>query len=118
MPNRPEKGNGALARLRRALRREDLDTREGIDERLCDASKPGLSFFLLVFLSCVIATLGLVANSTAIVIGAMLVAPLMSPILGIGFAFAVSDASLLRTAARSLVGGASWQWRWRSACRG
>ena len=43
-------------------------------------------FYCLMSLSVVIAVLGLLANSTAVVIGAMLVAPLMAPVLGISAA--------------------------------
>lgn len=48
------------------------------------AGRPDLRFRLLVWFSAVIATLGLVADSAAVVIGAMLVAPLLGPIMAIG----------------------------------
>jgi len=41
------------------------------------------SFFTMLFLSVIVATVGLVQNSSAVVIGGMMIAPLMSPILGI-----------------------------------
>ena len=47
-------------------------------------------FVLLLLLSVVVATFGLIANSTAVVIGAMLLAPLMTPVLG----FAIGLTSL------------------------
>ena len=47
------------------------------------SSKPSLGFFILLISSAVIATLGLVSNSTAVVIGAMIVSPLMDPILSL-----------------------------------
>ena len=43
-----------------------------------------------------IATIGLISNSTAVVIGAMIVAPLMDPILSFVFGLAVSDGKLIR----------------------
>ena len=46
-----------------------------------------------------IATLGLISNSTAVVIGAMIVAPLMDPILSLAFGLAVSDGKLIRRSA-------------------
>ena len=46
-----------------------------------------------------IATLGLISNSTAVVIGAMIVAPLMDPILSLAFGLAVSDGRLIRRSA-------------------
>jgi uncharacterized membrane protein len=63
-------------------------------------------FFLLVVLSCSIATLGLVSNSPAVIIGAILVAPLMSPIIGIGLASITGDATLACNAATVLLRGA------------
>ena len=66
----------------------DKERRGEVRIRLREASHPGFDFFLLVILSCTIATMGLLTNSVAIIIGAMLVAPLMSPILGMGMASA------------------------------
>ena len=60
------------------------------------SSKPSLGFFILLISSAVIATLGLISNSTAVVIGAMIVAPLMDPILSLAFGLAVSDGKLIR----------------------
>ncbi len=49
-----------------------------------------------------VASLGLNLNSTAVIIGAMLISPLMGPIVGIGFSVATSDLPLLRSSLRSL----------------
>ena len=46
-----------------------------------------------------IATLGLISNSTAVVIGAMIVAPLMDPILSLAFGLAISDNKLIKRSA-------------------
>jgi len=45
-----------------------------------------MDYFILIFLSCTIATFGLLTDSAAVIIGAMLVAPLMSPILSLSMA--------------------------------
>jgi len=74
--------------------------------QLRDASHPDFSYFLLVFLSSVIATLGLLINSPATIIGAMLVAPLMSPILGLGLGSIRGDDRLLKDAGSALLRGA------------
>ena len=63
------------------------------------SSKLSLGFFILLISSAVIATLGLISNSTAVVIGAMIVAPLMDPILSLAFGLAVSDGRLIRRSA-------------------
>ena len=62
-------------------------------------SKPSLGFFVLLISSAVIATLGLISNSTAVVIGAMIVSPLMDSILSLAFGLAVSDGQLIRRSA-------------------
>jgi len=50
------------------------------------AGRPDLRFRLLVWFSCIIATLGLLADSPAVVIGSMLVAPLLGPIMALSLA--------------------------------
>ncbi|HWJ61481.1 MAG TPA: DUF389 domain-containing protein [Acidimicrobiales bacterium] len=62
-------------------------------------------FWLLLPLSAVIASAGVVGDSTATVIGAMIVAPLMTPILGIALAAALADRpNLLRCLALVVLG--------------
>lgn len=55
----------------------------------------GTNLWILVF-AIIIASLGLNVNSTAVIIGAMLISPLMGPIMGIGFGMAINDLVLLR----------------------
>ena len=57
----------------------------------------GTNLWVLVF-AIFICSLGLNVNSTAVVIGAMLVSPLMGPIIGLGFGIATSNISLLKKA--------------------
>ena len=68
-------------------------------DNLIESSSPGVDFFVLIILSCAIATFGLIVDSPAVIIGAMLVAPLMSPILGLSMA---SIMGLSRLFKRSL----------------
>lgn len=70
-----------------------------LDEARIALSKPSLGFFILLISSAVIASLGLISNSMAVVIGAMIVAPLMDPILSLAFGLAVSDGKLIRRSA-------------------
>ena len=61
-----------------------------------------------IFMTCMstgIAILGLILSSPAVVIGAMLLSPLMGPILGAGFALATGDAHWLRDSAKALAAG-------------
>jgi len=74
------------------------EARDRACQRIIDPSRPSSAFYLLVCLSAVIATFGLLANSTAVVIGAMLVAPLMGPIFGIALGLSNGDRRLLKSA--------------------
>jgi uncharacterized hydrophobic protein (TIGR00271 family) len=69
------------------------------------AALPTIDFFVLITLAATIAMLGLLQNSAAVIIGAMLVAPLMSPILAMGMAIVQGDLRLLATAAESTTKG-------------
>lgn len=72
---------------------------------LADAS-PNRYFFGMVILSCTVATYGLLSNSTAVVIGAMLIAPLMGPILGGALALTTNSNPLLYMSAKAEALGA------------
>jgi uncharacterized hydrophobic protein (TIGR00271 family) len=63
-------------------------------------------FWVLLILAAVIATSGLVADSTATVIGAMIVAPLMTPILGVALSIVLADHRHLVRSALLVIGGA------------
>jgi uncharacterized hydrophobic protein (TIGR00271 family) len=73
---------------------------------LREAARPNVHFFVLITLSSVIASLGLLINSPAVVIGAMLVAPLMSPIVAIAAGLTFGEAQMLREGLASTVQGA------------
>jgi len=62
----------------------------------------GPNVWILAF-SIVIASVGLNVNSTAVIIGAMLVSPLMGPIVGLGLALGINDTQLLKDAAKNLL---------------
>jgi uncharacterized hydrophobic protein (TIGR00271 family) len=80
---------------------EQLEVRED----LTDDAQPGRDYFILIVLSSIIATLGLLLNSPAVVIGAMLVAPLMSPILGFSLGVVLGEVRLVRTSLESMFKG-------------
>ncbi|HXH62223.1 MAG TPA: TIGR00341 family protein [Fimbriimonadaceae bacterium] len=79
-----------------------LEVRREVNEM----STPVRSYFVLVVLSTAIASYGLLANSTAVVIGAMLVAPLMGPIFGIALSLISGARRMLVRATFSEVIGA------------
>jgi len=64
-------------------------------------SMKGHTAWILVF-SILIASIGLNVSSTAVVIGAMLISPLMGPILGIGFSIGINDIDTLRSSMLNL----------------
>jgi uncharacterized hydrophobic protein (TIGR00271 family) len=70
------------------------------------AASPGFDYFFLVVLSAAMATIGLINDSAAVIIGAMVVAPLMSPILGVGLGSTIADPGLTRDSAAALIRGA------------
>ena len=62
----------------------------------------GPNVWILAF-SIVIASVGLNVNSTAVIIGAMLISPLMGPIIGVGLALGTNDVDLLRNSGKNLM---------------
>ncbi len=95
-----------FAKLKNPIRKIPFEQRREIISEITESSSPGFDFFLLVVLSSSIATLGLITDSAAVIIGAMLVAPLMSPIIGIGLSSIIGRNQLLRDSLSALVRGA------------
>lgn len=96
-----------LHEFRKVLHPISFDLRESLVAEIKASSRPDFDYLLLVILSCSIATLGLITNSAAVIIGAMLLAPLMSPIIGIGLALITGDEKLVRTSALALLIGSA-----------
>jgi len=92
--------------VNRILKPLPLIERKAIIDDIKPMAAPGFDYYLMVVLSCSIATLGLIINSPAVIIGAMLLAPLMSPIIGIGLASIIGDTKILRSSMIAVLGGA------------
>lgn len=75
--------------------REDTDRDATIEAIKGDIPFKGATAWILIC-SIMVASVGLNANSTAVVIGAMLISPLMGPILGVGMSIAINDIDTLR----------------------
>ncbi|WP_447757159.1 DUF389 domain-containing protein [Sphingopyxis fribergensis] len=98
---------------RRAARNQNDGAVEGddaLDRSLILASvardaRLDRKFLLLIILAAMIATLGLLQSSTAVVIGAMLVSPLMGPIMGLGFGLATIESNLIKRSLVTLAAG-------------
>ncbi len=87
---------------------ELLDIRKNTDQEatkeaiIADIPFKGHTSWILIC-SIFIASVGLNANSTAVVIGAMLISPLMGPILGMGMSLAINDIDTLRRSLKNLM---------------
>ena len=79
---------------------------EKVVERIVEESGWSGRYAFMVMMSAGIAVLGLLLSSPAVVIGAMLISPLMSPILGLGFSLALFDFAEMRRALTALAIGA------------
>jgi uncharacterized hydrophobic protein (TIGR00271 family) len=88
---------GVYKLLQKLLKgKTDYTEVEQLRKELLEDSDFDLSYLILTIGSCIIATLGLLANSAAVIIGAMVVAPLMSPIRGLAFGALEGDITLFR----------------------
>jgi uncharacterized hydrophobic protein (TIGR00271 family) len=87
------------------LPRLNVEEQLEVREAMSSGAQPGVNYFVLIVLSCIIATLGLLLNSGAVVIGAMLVAPLMSPILAFSLGLVVGDVRLIRLSIEAVFKG-------------
>ena len=76
------------------------DEHEIVSQISSGVSFRGANLWVLIF-AIFIASLGLNVNSTAVIIGAMLISPLMGPIIGMGLAVGTNDLDLLRRAAKN-----------------
>ena len=70
--------------------------RVDIFDRLQAGARPNVDFLVMMGLSTAIASLGLLQSSTAVVIGAMLVAPLMTPLIAAGLSLVQGNLRLFR----------------------
>ncbi|MBA3004164.1 MAG: TIGR00341 family protein [Desulfurivibrio sp.] len=80
-------------------------TREELYEEVEKGARLGSNFLLLVALSTVVASIGLIKDNVAVVIGAMVIAPLLGPNIALALSTALGDTKLLWTAAKSNIAG-------------
>lgn len=75
-------------------------------EYVLDAINSGIEFrgtnLIILIFAIIIASVGLNVNSTAVIIGAMLISPLMGPIIGLGYSMATYDFLLLKKSLKNL----------------
>lgn len=70
-----------------------------------DVKKKLVKFFCLLILASGISTYGLLGDSVAVIIGAMIIAPLMLPIMGLAFSISASDSLAIKTSLLVSLGG-------------
>lgn len=82
--------------------RIDMDDEEAIIENVRKGAElKGANLWVLIF-AIVIASIGLNVNSTAVIIGAMLISPLMGPLIAIGLGLSINDFDLIKKAVKNL----------------
>jgi uncharacterized hydrophobic protein (TIGR00271 family) len=91
--------------LQRIIPRLNRQDRTQAYVRIRRDARPSVDFYVLIGIAAAIAALGMLADSTAVVIGAMLVAPLMSPIAGTGLAMVQGDVRFLRLSSGAVIWG-------------
>jgi uncharacterized hydrophobic protein (TIGR00271 family) len=76
-----------------------------VSTKIREAARPSADYFVLIILAASIATLGLLADSTAVIIGAMLVAPLMSPIISTALGIVQGDTFFIKLSVEASLKG-------------
>ncbi len=92
----------ALPKPSDAERKEEnaaIEAREALYNEVEKNAHLDLNFAVLVVLSTIVAAIGLIENNVAVVIGAMVIAPLLGPNLAFGLGTALGDVSLMRKSA-------------------
>lgn len=85
-----------------SLNQGEEDRRKVLENVTSNTSFRGANLWILAC-AIVIASVGLNVNSTAVIIGAMLISPLMGPIVGAGFGLGIFDFALLRKSLKNLL---------------
>lgn len=84
---------------------EDPINNKDLAEVMMAASIPSFGYFLMMLLSAMIATFGLLQNSAPAIIGAMIIAPLMAPIISLSYSIVVLDWKLARRSLLTVAAG-------------
>lgn len=82
-------------------------SREELYDNISRNARVDTTFLLLVVFSTIVAAIGLIEDNIAVVIGAMVIAPLLGPNLALALATALGDTELMKKAAKSNLAGFS-----------
>ena len=83
--------------------KKDQATYDEIHENILDGVNIGGANFIILMCAIIIASVGLNMNATAVIIGAMLISPLMGPIISIGYSVGIYNLKLLKKSAIILI---------------
>ncbi|NNL89569.1 MAG: TIGR00341 family protein, partial [Marinicaulis sp.] len=101
----PEDNENDVGSDEEIKRKRKLALREEIFNDVSEGAELHSDFYVLTLASTIVAAIGLNADNVAAVIGAMVIAPLLGPILAVSFAAALGDFKLLARAGRNAVTG-------------
>ena len=91
----------------KAKKKTTSTSREALYDMVSKDVKLNSNFIVLVILSTVVAAIGLIENNVAVVIGAMVIAPLLGPNIALGLGTALGDVDLMRKALKTNLVGVS-----------
>ena len=99
--------------VRRGLRRlrpliEPAVPAEELSHEMMSSSVPSTGFFFVLGLASAIATFGLIGDSAPAIIGAMIIAPLMSPIMSLSFGLVTIDRRMIGMSLITILAGTAW----------
>lgn len=80
-------------------------TREELYNEIEKGARLNANFLILVFLSTVVAAIGLLENNVAVIVGAMVIAPLLGPNIALAFAATLGDRDLLQESLKTNLAG-------------
>ncbi len=103
-PHAPDEAEDPKAKPRKS-RTPLRVSREELYTGVSDATQPTLIFGAMVVLSTVVAAIGLLQDNVAVIIGAMVIAPLLGPNVALALSFALADFDLARQALKALPAG-------------
>lgn len=91
--------------VERWIPRMTAPERSNVIQEASEIVRANTNYVVMIIISSVLASIGLLQNSAAVIIGAMLVAPLMSPLMGFGVGMVLGEANLMQRSVRTVLMG-------------
>jgi len=105
LPRPPEDAEKAKSDAEKKAKAKTVSLREELYQKVSNDCQLNWDFIILTVLSSIVAAIGLNGDSVAIVIAAMVIAPLLGPILAFALAAALGDLSLMKKATKTALTG-------------